>query len=361
MKILIGGAGIAGLAIGWRLAMAGASIAILDRGQAGQGATWASAGMLAPGAEFASDANAVSDFARQSLGAWPRFAAELEAASGVTISYRACGTLIVADSAAAAERLRRQAGDTAAFLSPREALTREPLLSPSIAGALFVPGDAQVDNRALGPALAIAAKRAGARIAENCTIRALAVADGRVRGVVTEAGLVDADAVVLALGAWMNCLDIDASVLPPVNPTKGQMVALSIPAGLSPPRALVWSDDVYIVPRRDRVMLGATVEDAGFDLSVTREASDRLCTAAARIMPALEHAAIAEAWAGLRPRTPDAAPVLGETGIAGLYVAGGQFRNGILFAPLVAERLAAIILHKEQPASEFDPKRFACA
>lgn len=365
MKILIGGAGIAGLAIGWRLAVAGHRVEILDRGQAGQGATWASAGMLAPGAEYGAETGVIADFARESLRAWPRFAAELEAVAGMDVSYRACGTLMVAESAASADRLRAQAadlsraGETAAFLSSREATARAPLLSPSIAGALFVPGDAQVDNRALGRALAVAAQRAGARIAGNTALRSLVVADSRVRGAVTEAGVIEADAVVLALGAWMNSLDIDGDLLPPVSPIKGQMVALSLPTGLAPPHTLVWSEDIYIVPRGDRILLGATVEDAGFDLSVTREASDRLRAAAARIMPALEHASLAEAWAGLRPRTPDDAPVLGATAIAGLYVAGGQFRNGILFAPLVADRLAAIVLHKEQPAPAYDPKRFA--
>jgi len=298
----------------------------------------------------------LAQFAHQARAAWPAFARDIERASGTSVDFRACGTLIVAETEAAAARLKARADSASAeWLEPRVAVAREPMLSPSILGALSVPGDAQVDNRALGIALAEAARCAGAALRENCAIRSLAFDGGRVTGVATTGGVVAADAVILALGAWMNIVGGDN--VPRITPTKGQMAALEPPPGASMPRALVWSDEVYIVPRERRVLLGATVEDAGFDLSATREARDRLVSAAVRAIPSFADWRVAESWAGLRPRSEDDAPVLGETAIRGLYVAGGQFRNGILFAPLVADRMAAIVQGRAAEP-HFDPRRF---
>jgi glycine/D-amino acid oxidase-like deaminating enzyme len=137
------------------------------------------------------------------------------------------------------------------------------------------------------------------------------------------------------------------------------MAAVLPPDGARLPRALIWDGDVYLVPRRDRLLIGATVEDAGFDTGVTREARDRLIGAASRLIPGLSGWTISELWAGLRPKALDEAPVLGETAIADLYVAGGQYRNGILFAPLVADTMCALLSGKGAPPSAaFDPKRF---
>jgi glycine oxidase len=365
MKILIGGAGIAGLAIGWRLAEAGCAVEIFERGIAGRGATWASAGMLAPGAEFAAEDSAMARFARRSRAAWPHFRAELERAAGIDIGYRECGTLIVAETDAALADLQtraealRHAGEEAAVLGPEELHERAPMLSQSLVGALLVPADAQADNRALGPALMAAARRAGATIRENCAICSVLTTGGHARGFVTDGGLIEGDAVVLALGAWMNRIP-GTEALSPIAPVKGQMAALApVGTGGYTPRALVWSEDIYIVPRERRIVLGATVEEAGFDLSVSREARDRLAAAAIRIVPALRDWRVSESWAGLRPRTPDLAPVLGSTALPGLYIAGGQYRNGILFAPLVAELMAGILLGRERADPAFDPDRFA--
>jgi glycine oxidase len=363
MKILIIGAGVAGLSIGWRLAQAGAEVDILERGLAGRGATWASAGMIAPGAELGAETHAMAAFARRARGNWPSFAAELERASGMSVRYRESGSLLVAETPARADALRAAAaGDAARWLGPGELIRREPLLSADLIGALEIPTDAQVDNRALAEALRIAAERAGARLRERCNAHSLVIADGRARGVTTEEGTREADLVVLACGAWMKLISgLNAEVLPPVRPVKGQMIACEPPAGTDMPKALIWSDDVYLVPRQDRLFIGATVEEAGFDTSVTREARDWLLNAAARVIPSLASWRVTEMWAGLRPRTPDDAPVLGMTHIDRLLVAGGQFRNGILFAPLVAETVSDMILQNDPraDASAFDPKRFA--
>jgi glycine oxidase len=197
---------------------------------------------------------------------------------------------------------------------------------------------------------------------ERCTVRSLVIIDGRARGIATEEGTKGADLIVVACGAWMSLIGgLQPEALPPVRPVKGQMIACEPPAATALPNALVWSDDVYLVPRRNRLLIGATVEDAGFDTSVTREARDWLLNAAARVIPSLRSWRLAEMWAGLRPRTPDDAPVLGHTPVDRLLVAGGQFRNGILFAPLVAETVSRLILQNDPraEAGAFDPKRFA--
>lgn len=367
MKILIVGAGVAGLAAGWRLARAGIPVEILERGLAGRGATWASAGMIASGAELGDEKSPTARFAREARAKWPGFAQSLEAASGTRIDYRETGSLMVAENPLRAHALENQAteltreGVAAAWVSASELRRREPLLSPDLLGALHIKEDAQVDNRALSDALRTALTNAGAVLREHCDVRALAIEDGRALGVVTGEGMIASDIVVLACGAWMNLIGgTGPDDLPPVKPAKGQMAACEAPAATALPQALIWADDVYLVPRGRRLFIGATVEDASFDTSVSRDARDHLLAAARRIIPSLAEWRLAEMWAGLRPRTPDDAPVLGATAVAGLFVAGGQFRNGILFAPAVADAICALVLgqpgHPEHRA--FDPRRF---
>src|SRR5262249_41700057 len=148
--------------------------------------------------------------------------------------------------------------------------------------------------------------------------------------------------------------------LPPVRPAKGQLVSFALPAGAHFPKHDTGDHHVYLVPRGNRVMVGATVEDSGFDTSVTDAARDELLRSAVRILPPAADWPVAESWAGLRPRSADDAPVLGETALSGLFVASGQFRNGILFAPAVAEALAAMVTGREAPfaVAAFTPRRF---
>ncbi|HYM19013.1 MAG TPA: glycine oxidase ThiO [Micropepsaceae bacterium] len=366
MKTLIVGAGIAGLAIGWRLAQAGSSVEIFDRGLAGRGATWASAGMLAPGAELGPEPSPLATLAHNSRNAWPEFARELQSESGTELGFRQDGTLMIAWNEVSALPLNKRAalllahGMDAAWLNPTDVLKRENMLASDITGALFVGGDAQVDNRALTDAFRVVLRKRAVVLRENCAVEKIVTEDGRAVGIATGQGDFRGDKIVLATGAWLNRIEgVSAPFLPEVKPIKGQMAAVLPPAGARLPRALIWDDDVYLVPRRDRLLIGATVEDVGFDTGVTREARDRLIGAASRLIPGLTGWTISELWAGLRPKSPDEAPILGETTVPGLYVAGGQYRNGILFAPLVADTMCALLLGKGAPPSAaFDPKRF---
>ncbi len=365
MKVIVVGAGIAGLAIAWRLAQAGAEVEIYDRGLAGRGATWAAAGMIAPGAELKEESDELARFARASRAAWPDFAAELETESACSIGYSEPGSLIMAFDEARAQAFEQRAGHLvssgaeAEWLGPAVLRKREKLLSSELHGALHIPGDAQVDNRLAGEALRAALVRRNVAVHENSEIRGLLIAENRIRGVMSSRDAVPGDAVIVASGAWLNEF-AGLAALPPVTPVKGQMVAVEPPAGAPLPRQLLWGEDIYLVTRGSRVLIGATVEDAGFDTSVSSEACSRLVSAGARIVPALAGWRVSEMWAGLRPRTPDGAPVIGACAVEGLYVAGGQFRNGILFAPAVADAMRRIVLTSQPVAAirSFGPGRF---
>ena len=368
MRIVIVGGGVAGLAIGWRLAASGASVDVLERGIAGRASTWAAAGMLAPAAEAGHQNDAHARLCRDARVHWPEFVKALEEASGIAVGFSECGSLTVAQSDSRAQELLERAGAVRAnglrgeWIDAGAARAIEPALAPDSRGALYAPDDAKVDNRALPEALTAALRRAGGRLREACAVQSVQVESGRVTAVTTSAETFAADSVIVAAGAWSSLLKgVAENIFPPVHPAKGQMALLRVPAGAAMPRRLVWGEGIYIVPGREGVLLGATVEDQGYDTSVTREARDMLFANAARTLPVLSGWTVSESWAGLRPRTPDGNPALGETAITGLYMATGQFRNGILFAPVVAEILCDLVLGKNGNANSvaFDPRRFA--
>ncbi len=362
MKAVIIGAGVAGLAIGWRLAQNGADVTVLDRAQPGRGATWAAAGMIAAMAEAGEAGTAETELAHRARSLWPDFAREIETASGRHIGYLQNGSLLVATSEEEASHFaeRARANDDFSLLSGAQARAMEPMLADDIHGALFAAKEAQVDNRALGDALARCFVRAGGTlIANEAAIRI--ESDGtRAFAVRTPFGYHEADAFVLAAGAWSAAVEgLPPGALPPVRPVKGEMLALASPQGAPPPRHVVLGNDAYLVPRRDRLLVGATLEDAGFDTSLSDAAKDWLSARALSLMPVLRDWRIVEHWAGLRPGSPDGLPLLGKSVLDGLFIASGQYRNGILFAPSVAEILSRSVLEQSPGPKAFDPRRFA--
>lgn len=359
MRVLIAGGGIAGLAIAWRLSCQGVTVEVVERGICGRGASWAAAGMLAPGGELAGETDELAKLAHESRTLWPQFASEIERAAGRDVGFRETGSLLLAETERQAESLRARANGSGQWLSRDDLRRREPLLSPDLTGGIHFPADAQVDNRAICEALYAVLCGRGVTIHENCETRSILIAEGEAKALMTERGPMEADSFVLACGAWMDLISAPDFELPPVRPVKGQMMAYVPPAGVALPTALLWSDDVYLVPRSGRLLVGATVEDAGFDASVDVQACAKLRAAATRVIPSLREWRLAEVWAGLRPHTPDDAPVLGATSVSRLYVAGGQFRNGILFAPAVADKMAAILQGRAaEVAAAFNPLRF---
>jgi glycine oxidase len=299
---------------------------------------------------------------------WPRFAREVEAASGISIGYRDEGTIVVALTRDDAEQLRfsyefqRGLGLDIDWLSGAEARRREPHLRPGISGAVLSPKDHQVDNRLLGSALAEAARRAGAVLYEHCPVREVELSGGRARGVFTDRGSDPADIVILAAGAWSREIGgVPASYLPPVRPIKGQMLALSMDPATPLLRHVIWLPRGYLVPRLDgRLIVGATVEERGFDDRLTAGGLLALIEGAWRAVPAVEELPVAETWVGFRPGSRDDAPMLGPSGIDQFVVATGHHRNGILLTPITAEAISGYVLTGRVPevVLPFAPDRF---
>ncbi|MFQ5773332.1 MAG: glycine oxidase ThiO [Kiloniellaceae bacterium] len=368
-RVAIVGAGVCGLGIGWRLAQAGCPVEVFDRGAAGRGATWASAGMLAAGAEAEPGEEPLLPLTRLSQKLWPAFARELETASGIAVDYRGEGTLIVALTRDDAERLRftydyqRDLGIDLEWLSGAEARRREPHLRPGLAGAVFSPADHQVDNRKLALALKEAFLRAGGVLRENTRVTGIDVVAGRARGVESDGARHAADAVVLAAGAWSREIEgLPEAARPPVRPVKGQCLALRMDPAAPLLTHVLWAPKCYMVPRNDgRLIVGATVEEKGFDESLTAGGLYEMLEAAWRPLPAIEELPVDETWVGFRPTSRDDAPILGPTPVEGLVLATGHHRNGILLAPVTAEAVGGFVLTGELMADAvpFRIERFA--
>jgi glycine oxidase len=352
-NVAIIGAGIVGLAIAWRLAARGVSVQVFDRGAAGAGASHAAAGMLAACAEAEPGEEALVALGRESQARWPAFAAELLEVSGIDVELRPEGTLLLALTADDQARLSHQLvfqqklGLPLQWISAAETRRREPHLAGKLAGAVFSPEDTQVDNRKLVGALRVAAEAAGASITEYRAVSAISSRGGRVDGIVLADGSkVAADVVVLAAGAWSRSIDgLDPQLRPPVRPIKGQMLALRTDPAAPLLTHVVWAPGAYLVPRRDgRLLVGATVEEKGYDSSLTAGGMLSLLEAAWRAVPAIEDLPIDEMWVGHRPGSRDDAPILGAGPIDGLIYATGHHRNGILLAPITADTIARLAL-----------------
>jgi glycine oxidase len=351
-RVVIIGAGVVGLGIAWRLA-GRAIVTLFDRAKAGSGASYAAAGMLAACCEAEPGEQALVALGRESQKRWPAFADELERVSGIDVELRREGTLVLAltadDQATIAHGLefQRSLGLPLEWLSAAATRAREPRLAGKIAGALFSPEDHQVDNRKLAQALRIAAEAAGAEIREHRPVKEISVQGGQARGVVLEDGTtVTADIVVLAAGAWSRTIGgLPADRRPPVRPVKGQMLALRMDAAAPLLSHVLWAPGVYLVPRRDgRLIVGGTVEEKGFDDTITAGGLLTLLEAAWRAVPAVEELPVDEIWVGHRPGSRDDAPILGPGPLDGLFYATGHHRNGILLAPVTADAMARLIL-----------------
>jgi glycine oxidase len=351
-RVAVVGGGVIGLSIGWRLAQAGCPVDVFERGEAGRGASWAAAGMLAAGIEAEPGEEALTRLNRHSLALWPAFARELEAASGTEIGLRTEGTIWVALTRDDAAQLRfhyeyqRGLGIDLAWLSGGQARAREPHLHPGAPAAIFSPDDHQVDNRKVVAALRTALARAGGRLHEGSGVTALDLTAGRVTGVHVGERRVAAGTVVLAAGAWSSDLPgLPEAARPPVRPVKGQMLALAMDPAAPLTRHVIWSQRSYLVPRRDgRLIVGATTEERGFDARLTAGGMLALLDGAWRALPGVEELEIVESWAGFRPGSRDDAPVLGPSGVEGLVLATGHHRNGILLTPVTADAVSRTIL-----------------
>ena len=375
VDLAILGGGIVGLAVAWRARAAGMSVTVFERGVCGQGATHVAAGMLAPVAEveFGDDGRRLLDMAMRSAAMWPDFAAELEESSGVEVGLRRSGTLVVARDDDEARELERQLafreglGLAAVRMRPSEARALEPSLAPTVRLALHAPEDHSVDPRLVVAALRGACERAGVQLREHTPVAGLELDDGatRVLGVKlgeprerwpasTDVGMevlgragscesVRAGDVVVAMGAWSGlCLGLPEGAGADVRPVKGQILRLRDPAGPGLLEGVVRFGGGYLVPRGEgRYVLGATVEERGFEADPTAGGVYELLRDAHDLVPGVSELRIEEIGVGYRPGTPDNLPLLGAGALEGLSWATGHHRNGILLAPLTAALVAA--------------------
>jgi glycine oxidase len=364
VKALVVGGGIIGCATAYELAKAGCTVTLLERATPGAEASGAAAGMLASHGESA--ATSFRDLAVASWRLFPDVARELKERTGIDVEYVTRGTIYPLYSAQHLREVREQA---AAATGPglgieawdrSELDTHEPVLSTKVSGAMFVRGNHWVNNQRLVVAYAQAAASAGVNLVTGCTVSQVVVDGGRARGVTADGERYDADVVVLAAGAWTGALTASLGQPLPVEPRRGQMVALAhVPPVLS---HCIHGDTVYLVPRPSgELLIGATVERAGFHRAVTAEAIAGLLGAAIELVPALATLPISRTWYGFRPWAPDSLPILGPwPNIEGLWVATAHFRNGILLAPITARLMTEWIVSGQPSMSvkEFLPDRF---
>jgi glycine oxidase len=372
--VVVVGGGVVGLACAWRLLVAGASVVVVDP-EPGHGAGWAAAGMLAPVGEAHFGEEALVRLTLAGAARWPSFAAELADETGLPTGFLATGSLLVgadpSDRAAIEDVLafQRSLGLDAERLTAARARSLEPLLAPTVAGGARFPGDHQVDNRLVLAALRAACDAKGATfVADRAT--GVCVDAARVTGVALESRpSLSSAAVVVAAGSWSGGLaGLPDAVRPPVRPVHG--VTLRLRPGSGTPwlgqvvRGLVHGRHCYVVPRADgSLVVGASAEERGFSDAVPARAVHDLLADARALLPVVDEYELTEATPGLRPATPDNAPVLGPAGPAGLVLATGHYRNGFLLAPLTADAVAAWVTGNPVPeaASSFGVGRFATA
>jgi glycine oxidase len=369
------GGGVIGLASGWRLNQKGLRVAVIDPAPA-HAATRAAAGMLAPVSEVTYGETALLRFALESLQRYPDFVADLEQATESSVGLRRDGTLIAATDSGDRDMLvelhafQTRLGLDAMMLTSRECRALEPMLAPEIRCGLLVTSDHSVDNRRLAAALRTAIEHSATAELVLDRAASVTVESGRAVGVELEGGgSIEAENVIVAAGPWSGQIaGLPPAVTPAVRPVKGEILRLlrhsPLPLPAHTVRGLVNGHDIYLVPRADgELVVGATVEDTGFDTTVRAGAVRELLRDARALIPAVDEYELAETTAALRPGSPDNSPIIGATPLDRLVMATGHYRNGILLAPLTADLVAAVVTASVSPADQdlldvVSPKRF---
>jgi glycine oxidase len=363
--VIIVGGGVIGCSIAWRLAQAGLKVTVFERGRVGCEASRAAAGMLSPQGE-SQTAGPFFDLCLRSRAMYRSFAEELNDASGIDVEYKDEGTLFVVLQGEDDQQKTRwvtwqqEAGLPLEHVSADDIRKIEPAVTESATRAIFLPLEHQVENRRLMDALDVAMKRAGVELIEGAEVTSLATEHGRVTGVVSAGRQLDAGVVVVTAGTWSSRLLEPIGLNVKVIPARGQMIAVR--GGTCPLNRVLHSSKIYLVPRRDgRILIGATVEYAGFLKAVTVGSIKCMLSAAVELAPSLREFEIVETWCGLRPDTLDHLPIIGPSGVNNLWLATGHFRNGILLAPITAELVAECFMSSRAPDElmPFSVERFA--
>jgi glycine oxidase len=359
LDALVIGAGIVGLACARELRRHGLGVAVVDAQRPGSGATGASAGMLAPVSEADSLPRALGAPCCVARGLWPAYGAEIADESGVDPGYDSSPTIVPALGGEDLEFLDRvlmaaaELGERCEELTPDALRRRLPEARPGVERALLLPDEHRVDPALVTQALLESLRRRGVGVHPFRPVDRIEEI-GEAVSVSGPGWQIEAGSALIAAGAWSEAI-LGLPPLP-VRPVRGQMIAYQ---GLSwglecACRSRHW----YALGRSGQVLVGATVEEAGFDLTTTAAARDSLAAAASRLLPRLRGSTPSRQWAGLRPASPDGLPILGALG-RNVFVATGHFRNGVLLAPWTAEVMAQLVTGSgEGPPPGFSPRRF---
>jgi glycine oxidase len=363
---IIAGGGLIGSAIALELARNDLRVALFDAQDPGREASWASAGILSPAPENPGMISMVP-FGKASLAMYPEFIELVEELSGIQTGYRANGTVEALFSGHVREELNttvalhRGLGLKAEAISAQEARDLEPDLSEETEAAVLRPDEASVDNRLLASALIEAANRIGVEIHAGKAVEAIWREGSECRGAVVRGEQISAKHTIVAAGSFSARI-AGAQEYAPVRPAKGQMVSLRCDSARI--QRVLWSERIYVVPRNDgRILCGATVENAGFDKTVTASGIHANLDAAIELAPILARARVEDTWAGLRPDSPDHLPIIGPTDVGGLLIATGHFRSGVLLTPITAKLIGEFIAGKTPSVAweKFSPMRFQAA
>lgn len=369
MKVIVVGGGIIGASIAWRLAQERAEVSVLERARLGQEASWAAAGLIAPQAE-AQSSGIFFDLCLAARRAFDLTIDRLATDAGLDPEYDPHGILYIALDRAESTELQaraiwhRTSGAVVHELSAAEARRMEPLISPETRFALHLPDNRRVDNRKLTQTYIAAAVNAGAEFREGVTVNSIVTAGGRATGVLLHDGsALEADCVVVAAGSWspqVRGLEGDRVAL---HPVRGQMLCFEArPRTLTPS---LFSMRAYIVPRRDgRIVVGSTMEEAGYNKSVTLAGIEKISRGALAMVPTLGDLPLRETWAGLRPAARDLLPVIGHSpSVPNVIWATGHYRSGILLSALTGEVVADLIAGRPPSIdlAPYSPRRFAAS
>jgi len=362
-EAVIAGGGLIGGAIALELALAGVRVAIFEKGEPGQEASWAGAGILSPAPESPATIPLLP-LSKASMALYPDFVARVEEISGQDVGFRAKGTLEALFSRDTARELSTHValqhgwGLKAEAISAEDARELEPALSPELEAAVLRPDEASVDNRVLTRAVLDAARKNGVEIFSQHEVQGVWREKERCAGLLLQGEKISANWTIVAAGCFSASI-AGVGTYAPVRPAKGQMVSLR--SERTKIERVLWSDKIYLVPRNDgRILAGATVEYVGFDKKITAGALEKILSAVIELAPDLAHARVEETWAGLRPDSPDHLPILGPTDIEGLLVATGHFRSGILLTPITARLIREWVTEQRVSVDwdRFTPLRF---
>jgi glycine oxidase len=365
--IFVGG-GVIGLACAWRASQRGARVCVLERDRPAAGATGVAAGMLAPVGEASWGEERLLVFNFESLGRWPGFAEQLESEAELEVGFSQSGALHVAVDRDEAEELRRRfelhrsLGLDSEWLSGRECRRLEAGLATAVRGGAHVPGEASVDPRKAVAALLAALDRRSIAVHSGAAVMGAERQSGAWRVVTADGQVLEGSSLVLAAGCWSGQARWLPGGAPPVRPVKGEILTLRGSADEPACDRIVAGERVYMVPRADgRLIVGATVEERGFDTTATAGGVHELLREAYRVIPEIAELELVEATAGLRPGSPDNAPLIGPSDAEDLLIATGHFRNGVLQAPVTADCIAALLAGETPPVDlePFSPRRFA--